>query len=336
MTTLKKIIFTAISVVLLISCFLFTSKSSGLVAGADLDTNERIESVEDLEELVSSFSGKPQDSFTMTVSSKYYSSKDSGPSSESNSMTREMTVYYTEDSILYDVNGIINKKNRYKDLIDEEPVAVTSNTVFSFDLQLLISEDAAFVNFKNYSYAYNLTGPGSYGEIYESKNMQLKSKNTNKWIEIPENVLLNNTLLSEAVEVDFFSSMSYVLELIVEAEYADDNETIIYLDANDLLDMEEDLGMTPSFDLENTACDFKIDLSSPSTPHIYFMYDYSDSRKVSDDTRISTDISFTHDVSISNIDNTVVDFDDDVVEKTVEDDNDFKKLFLIEERRDDE
>ena len=53
---MKKIILTALSFILVISCFVFHAQTEGLMAGAGSGVNERVENVEDLADVLLLFS----------------------------------------------------------------------------------------------------------------------------------------------------------------------------------------------------------------------------------------------------------------------------------------
>ncbi len=327
---MKKIILAVLSFALLISCFLFDSKNSGIAAGAGLDENQKIESVEELAEFMEFLGGPDGESCTVTLNStldtytRYSSSEQTAQT-----LNRELTVYLTEDAILYDAKGYINEKRKYKTVIDENKTLVTDENAILFDIQVLCIDDECFVNIRNLSYTHSLNGPSSFlEEAYETRNMQIKSKNTYQWIEMPFDYV------EGIINYESFSSvevLSKMLNCIVETEYVDEDENIISLDERDFLDMAKEFSLPIEF--KDADSDLKIDVSSPTIPYMSWTYDYSTEVKLPDDTSVTTSITMSEEMSVKNIDNTEIEFDDDVVSKIVEDDDDFEKLFLIEERR---
>ena len=346
---MKKIIFTIVALVLLVSCVLYHTSTNVISAGAGTNSNEKIESVEDLAELMSFFDEldisslsaaaasrkkNPYDSFTVTLNSTYFSFKDvsqsweGGGSTYSSSKTdinRELIIYYTDDAVLFNAKGYSSSSSSYNRSSEGDYNESSFASTIAFDLQVLCMDDDYYVNFKNYSYA-------SEGEF-----VQIKSKYTYQWIELPEEFALS------LLDLDGSSSsmLTSLLADIVDADYVDDDETVFSLDEGDFDDIAEELEKDPMLDFEYGTSDLKVDLSSPATPHVSWVlnYDYDSSEDDDNDNDNSNGnyysakqvIDISEDIAFRNIDNTVISFNDDIVTKTVKDEKGYKKLFNIED-----
>ena len=360
---MKKIILTLVALVLLVSCVLYHVQTNGISAGSGTSSNEKIESVEDLAELLgflnefdinslslndsdllsSSLSaseksaskrkGGSYDSFTVTLNSTYYyfhdtSSSWEGGSSYSSSKTdvnRELVIYYTEDAVLFNSKGYSSSSSNRSSSGNGEYDSSSSASTTAFNVQVLYMDGDFFVNFKNYSYAS------------DTSCAQIKNKYTYQWIEMPEEYAIGLINFSS----DSVTSLSDILFDIVDTDYVDEDEKIFSLDESDFEDIAEDLEKTPFIDFEYATSDLKVDLSSPSTPHVSWVcnYDYDSSEDDDNDNDNSygnyysakQTVDISEDIAFRNIDNTVISFNDDIVTKTVKDEKGYKKLFNIED-----
>ncbi len=281
-------------------------------------------------------------------SSSYCSNPDysNGVKNASQSLTREMTIYVSKDTSLYQTKGKFNssrtvqKKERKENTtwIDGMPVVdyyydtteETYTTVMNFDMQLVrAGNDRAYVNFKDFWYSDS------------EKSRQLKYANANKWIEMPYE-FVSELIDIDTMNRDVLKTFGDILQHLIDAGEIEPDETFIVLNEDAFVRAAEELENSPLSDmtLDEGSIEFSYDLTSPTTPYMSLMYyyDVDDSKEVNNGYNSTTYVSTSNELSMSeqyiirNINNTVVPFDKDNVEIKVKGEKSFDKLFTIKER----
>lgn len=286
----------------------------------------------------------------------------------SQSLEREMTMFITKNGTLYHTKGTSNsrrvtrttEKKKYEsyyynndraydsDYYDgygteeiykdttpeyyEVSVDNTYYTVFDFDMQILRIGKRVYVNFKEFSYAT------------ETESRQIKFANTDKWIEMPYEIV-EDMIDVDAQNREVLNSFGEMLRYLIDSGEVDKDENYISLNEEDFVRLYEELEETPldSSVLDEADIEFTYDLTSPSTPYITSMtsYDIVKSKEVSPNGRETEMVRTTNKASVSqqfiirNINNTVLSFDRDDVTVKISGEKAYDKLFIIEERRDD-
>ena len=295
-------------------------------------------------DLLSSKGSKKYNSATINILSTAKSQSSStnpkytgGVRSSSMSLDREMTMYITKDSTLYDSKGTANmaqttEKTEYDNDLDYERVVTKQYSyTLDFDMQILKAKNTAYVNFKKFMYTDN------------TESRQLKYSNANQWIKMPYEIV--DALVSvDSQNRDILKSFGDILDYLLESGEIDEDDLYITLDEYDFSRLYEETNDTPVSlaALEDGDLEFVYNLSSPATPYISYIMDYAseDSKEikdfygnVTDRIHVSSSASASEQFIIKNINNTVVSFDKDSVTVKVDNERQFDKLFMIEERK---
>lgn len=361
---MKKIVIFIVSIALFISCFAFSTKSGGIVAGAGMGTNEKVENVEELAELIEFLMQQNYDdeassnggdmisnnqgssveylakksknkykSATVTIttalrasSSSSYPKYTGGFRSSKQELDRELTLYFTDDGTFYKSKG-------YYSVSTENDDGKISTETFKFDVDILVMDDETYINIREWVMSS------------DSYSMQIKYENINRWIEMPLYYVDGFIDLDDANR-EVLGEMGQFLDYLIESDEVDDSDKHISIDEYDFSKIYEDIS-GEEMDIKDYELDFTCDLSSPTTPYISIVSktDKKDTHKVPDyyngnaqeiTVNTTNKVKNSQELVISNIDNTVISFDYGSVEISVEDDDEFEDLFIIEERSEDD
>ena len=231
------------------------------------------------------------------------------------SLERELTAFLTEDATYYISEGIfyLYTKNQSKYSSNE------NITISKFNVHFYCCEEGTYARFNEFTQADS------------SFDMQIKNKNSGKWIELPLE------LASTLIDVDYenrevLSSMGQMLDFLIENGEIDKLDRSVSFDEKEIADIFDKSSNTP-FDPTDKEVEFSIDLSNPTAPSLY-----SNSVLDSDSEggKISRKIKLENNIVIKNIDNTVIKFKDSYVDIKTEKREEFEKLFIIEERSEDD
>lgn len=348
---MKKIILTALSVVLMVTCLLFNPSFDGVVkAGAGNGKNEKVESAEELVTILSYLSyptgkarsteekEKPFESATVTIKTYLDSSSSSsnpkysgGIKSTTQKLDRELVLYITEKTTYYKSKGIYKKtteKNYYESTADYDAVKETRtfSETMDFDMEMLVYESEFYVKIKKMTVVSN----------YESR--QIKKEYQDKWVKMSQD-FVDSILNVDSNNRNVLNSFGEMLEYLIESDTVENDEKVISIDENDFAKLYEELeGVEP--DAKGLELDFTYDLSDSTAPIItsYSKTERSDSQKIGldDENIVSYDIKNNSEFSIKNINNTEVKFDLDKVELEADTNEEFDKLFVIEEREEED
>ena len=296
--------------------------------------------------LTSSTSGSGNYSSSSTTSYTHSSSN----RESSATMDREMTIYISKDSTLYETRGNIVSKSKssstqsYNDYygsgyhINTTRSSSSSETAVSFSFKVLCIDDDCYINFELWDYVESNNSSNEISssisisppthESYE-KTMTLKPKNINTWIELPVE-LANDLLNINSSNSAFLSALGELISHAAEAKIIDEDERKFTMDENDIKKLLKKVEEDVSIAIDDSVIEFFVDYSCPETPYMSFYYDYY--KTTSENNSISTQSSVNKiSMSIKNIDNTVIAFDDDCVDIEVEDIEELEALFNIDE-----
>lgn len=347
---MKRIIPVVVAVALLVTSFvLYSFSSENVVAGKSTGENLQAESVEDLIPLLSFLAGEEVDSsvrseldpesatvsFITSADTSYYSSSPQytgGIRTLDQNINRELTVYMTEGATLYNVKGT---EKIYKESTGSDGGTKTYTLSMMFDLQVMVTSKNAYVNVKEFFCTTS------------EENIQIRNENTLTWIKMPISMVSQLVDLSYENE-NVLTSMGEMVSYYLKSDEFDNQVKIHELDEFQLEDVYQQIeGGKGHFD--DMEVDFKIDLSTPSTPALFCFskIDKVHTQEVNTSTstsgwgssgnkqtlRVTQNGNISQQIVISNIDNTEIVFDYDHVEKTVKDEKDFERLFMQKQLR---
>lgn len=268
-------------------------------------------------------------------------------------ITRSMTMYITDDATFYRTKG---QSFVHKDVVETKksntsggfnPEESREYTVYRnyvttavFDMDMLSFGDVSYAYFREYLVAE------------DSETMQIKNEYLNKWIEMPED-FLDAVVSVDSQNRSAFRTMGELINMLIEFGEFSKGDSIVQIDEHDInrlyrlkTEREDDY-------IENGSMKFKIDLTSPSTPMIamsadatntktysasdygYYGYYYGSSYTPETGT-VTQKIQASETMTFSNINNTVISFDEDQVDVFMKDEKDSEKLFLINKKEQDD
>lgn len=359
MTNLKKkIISFAVAVVLFIGCAVFASfGSTASIAGTAGKTSAKIETVSDLlsvlnfwetrdtsgataqlvsmlvaEEDFEDNSGEElstlpeHTSVTVNIKTNLYASSKSNNSkytgglvSSEQTLDRDLTLYMTEDATFYDSVGMTSVYSSYKDSDTNE--SRENSTFARWNMRILVDGDKSYVSITELLYS-------SSTKTFKSTR-QLKSENVDKWYELPV------SMVDDLIDVDYenrevLDSINDIFEQLIEEEVIDGTEEHISLDEQDFARIDD------SISTDDYTLDFEVDLSNSTSPTIYSyaLRNSSDTRKVGEYESVTIDNYIRNEQTLvfSNIDNTAIKFNTNVVKDTLSSEDEFEKLFIANEK----
>ncbi len=380
----KRIVSLAISVALLITCFVLYSQNQGeVIAGAGNGTNTRVETVEDLASVLELISGRSDTAYsgssvelmssdisapgiddgtysddqdeegsdtevkrhtsaTVHISTQLKSSSSSsnskytnGLSGSSQNMTRELTLYITDDATYYVSEGISRTKvKRY----NEETSQYSETSVYmKWDMELAACDGVSYAKFHEFIMRQ------------DGYSMQIKEANKGQWIS-----LYNSGDIFGLIDVDYenrevLSGIGDMLDTMIRLDYVSPGEDRITMNEDDINALAEEDEGSKLYD-EYTTVDFTVDMSSATSPYLCIAhkinqdedkeviidYDYSSNpfnpTPIYSTYHLVNKVTLLQEITIKNIDNTIVKSPEDKVDIAIDSYKDFESLFLIEEK----
>ena len=347
-------------VLIIVSVVSIATDNAAVRVGAGFGMGERVESVEDLVSVLdflnsnsklnltsrslnrtsalasrygaSSYdrrgSGYRHDSATVHISTTIKSSSSctnpdlSGGMREiKQTVERELTIYITEDATYYASEGIFYLSKEIEGKNGNE----RKTEIAQFNIDVCVTDRDTYVKIHELMLIDN------------NQEMKIKNKNVDKWIECTEELALD--LISiDSSNRDVLSSIGEMLDFLIEEGVIDEDDVSVSLDEKELADVIEMMG-EEAVSLEGLDAQMKVDLSNPTTPIISLTRNYDNSKKYDAETygfsgTISNKVKSDERIVIKDIDNTIIDFDRSFVDIEVETEEEFEKLFVIEEKED--
>ena len=223
-------------------------------------------------------------------------------------MSRSMTIYITEDATFYRSKGQTSINISYQTVDKDSKYGSTKTeyqkTAAIFDIDILRMDDETYLYFREFSMSSN------------DGSMQIKNEYREKWIEMPD-FFVSDIVSLDSQNRSAFYTMGELIAMIMDSGDYKKSDKIIELDEGELSDLyDEELD-------GNTSVNFKMDFSSPATPMISYAIGYSE------DTSGSVKANET--IVFSNVNNTVISFNDSCVDVEADTEKECEKLFLIYE-----
>ncbi len=353
-----------LAVAILISVFIVhTQFKEPVVAGAGWKPNYKVRDLEDLSEVLEFLSNQIEDdsendsaaiernsrllslllakdndetkhtSAKITVDTKQsdYSSCSNhkysgGVKSARQSLDRQMVVYITEDATFYETRGSCS----YLRTVYEDETFKDKFTNLSWDMELANIDGEVFCKILSFTYSDN------------AGTMQIKGENSNKWISAPMDCI--GLLTVDAFNREFLSYFAEMLDYISEYDKIDANKKTIKINEKQWNDLIDSVGEDEGTLGKGQTLDFEINRTSASAPRFTSTTttDISDNHEIKDWQGNITEVVYTSQQSsvyqkmtISNIDNTIVSFDKDIVSIEVNSQEEFEELFWHTEKEDD-
>lgn len=281
--------------------------------------------------------GSKHESVTVHISTTHSSSSSTdnpkytgGIVEARNSINRELTHYITPEGSFYVSCGMLTsyKKINSSDYKDKE-----ARSYEKWDIQLFVNGENAFVFINEFI------------NINNEASVQIKTENKGKWIKI------SPSMVSEVVDIDYenrevLGALGEMLDILIKHDYISQDKTSVSLDEDALADLLEKEGEDP-VSLDDVEIDFTVDISNPTAPLLSSISD-EDSKKEEkvltgyensgfnvvptyDYYTITKKSTTVQNISIKNIDNTVINFNTDNVSIEARDAEEFEKLFITEE-----
>ncbi len=238
-------------------------------------------------------------------------------------VNRELTMYFTEDATYYSSNGYSTLHMKY-DGGDDKFIYIR------FDMEAYTTATSEYVKF------YDLFLTTS------SETVQLKATTKGRWIKVPQDTV------GDLIDVDgenreVLSSFGEMVELLVKYDMVEAGSSA-RLDEGDFISAIKQEGDKVPGLFDDASIDFTIDLTNPTCPTISSI-SVVDSKKTSAITTgydnffnpetvtvtIFNKSNIVQNITIKNINNTVINFDEsrDIIE--AENRTKFDNLFIIEE-----
>jgi len=348
---IKRIVTLSISAVLLVFCLVFTSVTNRtVIAGPGNGTDEKVETLEEFIEVleyltqkssgnsvasskliatlsaqapeaVSSKASSNHESATIHISthsgSSYSSSNSSytsGMSSSSMSIDRELTLYINEDCTYYESTGTVSSatsgtyNSTYK----------TSSAFMNFDMCIYHCEDESYILINELIFAD------------DSESRQIRKEYAGCWIEMPFE-FVEGLVDIDTDNREVLASIGAIIEFLIENEEADEDDNKISLSGSEWERICKKLDQSNPFSLlGGDDMSFDVDLSAPTRPYIS-LYSYQDASDDYDAVSVHSTAKNDIKITMKNIDNTEIKFNDRLVDVSVSDADDFEDLFLTHE-----
>ena len=333
-----------ICLVLLVTAIVFIPKdlNSGIIAGSGNGKNEKLEEPEDVLELLACISETESvaraanarskrgdyesatihESAYLTMSSSssyyeehydyygnYYSSYYS--SASSTTLSRELSIYMTEDASYYHSIGQITSSSSYDSPENDEDY--DNQMYYNFDIEIYLNhdDDEMFIKFNR----WDMFGTGEYLIISE----EIKGK----WVSFDSSLYGAVGFIDEANRSSL-STIGTIISMALSEDLFDENKDQYTLSKKDLKELYGTDNMYKG--------DFTLNLSDPERPTISFDIDVTNE---SDNDGNGTSQYYNKTVTnleyvFENINNTVVEMSKsvDVIEI---DEDDFEDYFIIED-----
>lgn len=349
----RRITSLVLAVVVLVGCLVLHDRNSGAArVGAGGGVDERIEDVEDLGLLLEFISDMDRSASTGAYSLLAHSSDDDEPeyedlyesatvhisteltaeSSSSNSeytggvrstsqsVNRKLSIYITEDATYYVSRGVYSLNQMAK--------SGMRNRVINFDMEVaVIDDDEVYIMFHDFLY------------IEDNESRRIKPAMKDIWIEIDHGIA-SSFITIDTQNRSVLSSMKEMLYYFDEYDMIEDERGLTTLTTEDFEELGEELGEEPIAD--GTDIKFTLDMSVPQNPNIssVAVIDSEDVREITtgytdyfqpitEEVRVTNKSSVVQEISICNVNNTVVDMDTSGDFVTIDEDDDEDVLFII-------
>ena len=262
---------------------------------------------------------------TSSSNSKYTA----GMVSATQTVDRDLTLYMTDTQTFYVSRGMTSV---YTDRRDPDTYNTwTDSTFCQWDVQIYVNagEETCFVNFAELLFA-------SSGEDYQTTS-QLKANCAGKWYELPV------SMVGYLIDIDYENrlvaeDLGELVEELIEEEVISKKNSNVALDARDFEDISYLLGNKIYED--DSEVEFEMDFRDSTSPKIraFVLTDTEQTDKVSDHESVTVSQYVRNEQTFvfSNINNTKISFAESLVDETLEDEEDFEKLFKVEEIKEEE
>ncbi len=322
------------AIALLLSCFVFGfSAKAAVYAGAGNGTSFKVTSVKELGPVLDFINASSHNETGESSQSKHTSAtldiqtkvtyemhkkldmNEVGVSHQSQRVDRTLKMYITEDVTYYESKGTMSSSITARTFKE----GVTSNFVhpkltenktkyvdFSFDMKILRYDNTAYLYFKQFVYS----------DSTESRS--IKPENTHRWIEVPTSIA-EAFVLVDNINRDTLSELEGVIEYFLKEGKIASDDKILRADALDIYGSEE-IGI---------SLDYKIDCSSPKTPNLS-----TEMSEVSSEEEYKDNYSISERITINNIDNTEVKFNEKRIEISAKTEQEWDELFIIDKKGD--
>ena len=257
------------------------------------------------------------ESATMSFETSATASGSGSGGSHTSSGTRSMIVYITEDATFYRTKG----QTTTKQTKSTSEGTKTYKTSAIFDMDIVRIDNTSYIYFREFSVS---STQGS---------MQVRSEYKGKWIEMPESFLSGIESIDDQNR-EALSTMGELIDIIIEAKAFGEGDKSIEVDENEINRLYKKVsdGNGSLIDVDRgQKMNFKLDFSSPSTPVVA----YSISADISSG-GYSQKVTGSQTITISNVNNTIVSFDDSCVVERIEEDDEIDEVFLIYEVEDED
>lgn len=346
---IKRIVSLVISLALLITAIVTTSsKNVKAIAGPGGGKDEKVENIEEVITVLSCFLNDGEysltdpssammlstsnmgdlaqaishelnvnghESATITISNRLNSSSSySGNGShytQKATMTRAMTMYITEDETYYESKGEFFVSY---DGSDDEP---TTN-FYKFNMLIYVEDDTTYACFRELLM------------VDPSQTVQIKAENIGRWVELPPEAF------EELVDIDdvnreMFASIADLLNVLISIGEITTEDKSVSVNSSDWERIKNDYeDEMPSTQFEDFEVDFDVDLSLATQPYLAIVATMDDEQELQGQratNKVTEDIRIT----MRNIDNTVIDFDEDMVSLVCYDEADLNSIVIIKE-----
>lgn len=275
-------------------------------------------------------------SATVNIKTNIYATSDSTNSKYTNGMVsatqtvdRDLTLYMTDTCTFYVSRGMTSVQTDCKDPDDYS--TWTNSTYCQWDVQIYVNagEDTCFINITELLYAT--------ASKNQQMSSQLKANNAGKWFELPI------SMVDYLIDIDYENrvvaeDLGELIEELVEEEIISERSDKVTLDQHDFKEVSYLLGN--KIDDKDTEAEFEIDLSDSTTPKVraFVLKDTSETEDVGEheSVTLSQYLRSEQTFVFSNIGNTAISFDESRVDEILKDEDDFEKLFKIEEIKEEE
>ena len=247
--------------------------------------------------------------------------KKSGVSVLDQKLSRSLVMYVSEDATFYRSKGqtyiyqVVEKQKRQ----DGRLIKYTeyNHTSGIFDMDILKTNSSCYMYFREFSFST------------DDMSIQIRGEHRGKWIEMSEDAV-DQMVSIDSENRDVLMGLGALIYIIIKYEAFDEGDKTIQLDENDINRLYKKIADTESNPINGKAI-FKLDFTSPNTPMVSSTSDiYKSANNVEQNIRKSEMIVF------SNINNTEISFNESCVEICIENEDEYEKVFLINEVEKDE
>lgn len=343
---IKKIISLVVSLALLVTAIVTTSsKNATAIAGPGGGKNEKIENVQEVITALSFFLNDGKESLedasttvmlgssdigglalalsddlnvnghksaTITISTRMDSSSTySAPSvrrSQKATVNRTLTLYITENETYYESKGEFFTSY---DSGDDK-----STTFCKFNMLIYVEEDTTYACFKELLM------------VQPSQTVQIKAENIGRWMKLPPEAF------EELIDVDesnreTFASIADLLNVLISTGEITPDDKAVSIDSSDwerIVDSYEK--EMPPTQFDKFDVDFDVDLSLATEPYLSIVATMDDKQEYNDQKATN---KATEDIRITmrNIDNTIINFDEDLISLSFDNEKDFNSVVII-------